>query len=113
MLEYIVDLEAYSLLFSPRLSPQESQTEIIQFVRTPYSYDVATEYRKQVLKHLALSPLEAVDAAPQLFVYLFTSTNFRILRGRDISGGEPWVVQETISKQIFNLSGDLSSQSRR
>ncbi|MEM7096618.1 MAG: hypothetical protein AAF541_00050 [Pseudomonadota bacterium] len=100
MIEYIVDLEGYSILFKP----QQSQTEIVQFQREPFTKEAAQRYRKQIQGWLKLHPEAVTEIAPQVLVCLFNSPKLQIRKGVDEFGRGHWLLQNVDERLHFNLS---------
>lgn len=89
-MEYISDLETYSLI----LRPVQDGTEIIQYTRTDYSADAATQVFLEIdacLNHDAtLQPL----AATFVLVYLLDNSPLQTYLGNNSAGQDHWFVRE-------------------
>ena len=100
MMEYVIDLEAYSML----IRPQHVDTEIIQFRRDPYTVDAGEHLCNRIRQCLRELPADSASAAPFVFVLLFACNDLIVLRGVDHGGGEHWLVRDLVSDRLFDFS---------
>ena len=96
-LGYIIELEAFSMLFRPR----ESDTEVIQFQRSDYTPANAG----QIYQSIALCEQKDDQVwsrtACLVFIYLLKTDRLLVMEG--IAGTEHWFVKDRISGDIFDF----------
>ena len=96
-LGYIIDLEAFSMLFRPR----ESDTEVIQFERFDYTPGNAEQiYRTITQCAQANDPAWSLTAS-LVFIYLLRTDQLMVMEMTD--GIEHWFVKDNNTGEVFDF----------
>jgi hypothetical protein len=102
-MEYVVDLESYSLIFRP--CPQF--TEVIQYTRYEYNPDNVALVSSLIKDNLVTeSSLNFSLEASSVFVCLLNSSELELRRSSgDVKGGH-WYVVDSRDEEVFDLAQD-------
>ena len=98
-LGYVIDLEAYSLVFRPR----EHDTEFMQIQRAEYTADNAELALTTISDAHSDNDADWSLTASMVFVYLLHTERLCIMRGQ-IESATHWFVQDHVSQQVFDFT---------
>ena len=102
-MQYIVDLEVYSLL----LRPGDADTEVIQYKRSEYTPAAAADLFEQIRAelprtHPSRTDTESIHSATLVFVYMLATTQLRTMRCVD-AAGEHWFARDADSGVVYDF----------
>ncbi|RPG26435.1 MAG: hypothetical protein CBC10_004770 [Gammaproteobacteria bacterium TMED50] len=96
-LGYIIDLEAFSMLFRPR----ESDTEVIQFERFDYTPGNAEQIYRTITQCAQTNDPAWSLTASLVFIYLLRTDQLMVMEMTD--GIEHWFVKDNNTGEVFDF----------
>ena len=107
-LRYLIELEAFSMLFRPRAT----DTEFIQFQRSDYTPATAVSVFENI-KGLSLNnDSDGLKTAALVFIYLMKTDQLQLMHNPR-ENDHQWFVRNEVTSQTFDFSTNKSAMNDR